>query len=218
MKRKLVVALVMALSLCIVGTLFVPVAAHASTSPGAAPSATHPLTKQIEWSHPMDLATLQKGGLGHTSAAIGAHPNAGPGILSVCTGSYYYVSYGGRDYWQTTWYNLVLRVRYIYCPGGSVGYNFAYGEAFTTSGDTYGVEYGANWSYQWDGASLHSPNGTYISDGQNYTGVYVSAANYTWDYSYPGPGNLTWSAQFWVYTCDQSNNACTTLSVESPTF
>ncbi len=217
MKRKLIVTLLMVLSLCTVGALLVPAAAYASASPGSARPDTHPLTKQIEWSHPIPIASLLKKGLNHPSTAAVVHPDAGSGILSVCTGNAYPVSYGGRSSWQTTFYNLTLQVSYLYCPGGSFGYNFAYAQASTSSG-TYGVEYGANWSYQWDGASLHASNGTYEGDGQGYTGVYVSAGHPTSDYSYPGPGNLAWSAQFWVYTCNQSNNSCATVHVASPTF
>lgn len=217
MKRKLIVTLFVVLSLYAVGALLVPATAHASTYPGATRPVTHPLTKQIEWSHPIPIATLLKNGLVHTSIPASAHPNAGSGVLSVCTGSAYPVYYGGRDYWQTTFYNLTLQVYYLYCPGGAYGYNFAYAQAFTSSG-TYGVEYGANWNYTWDGASLHSSNGTYVSDGQGYTGVYVTPGHPTSDYSYPGPGNLAWSAQFWVYTCNNANNSCGTVHVASPTF
>lgn len=224
MSIKIVARLTVLAIALMVGVLATPAAA--SGSPGAKSAAPHPLVKQIDWSHPISLATLLKG----RSTAV--HPDAGIGIESVCaggTGSAYPISYGGQETWSSTWHNLTIAVQYLYCPGGSVGYNFAFGNAYTNSGDTYVVRFGADWNFTYDGASLHSPTGSstcngkyyspaYICDEQGYTGPYISrGSNYT-DYSYPGPGNLQWSAQFWVYACIHPNGACTTMSVASPTF
>lgn len=217
-----------------VGTLGLQGTASAQASPGTAGSAKAPgtgLTKQIEWDRPVTLVPSR------APAAKGA---VTPSTISAPTcymNAAYPVKYGGVDTWSDSslsQYGVTASVQYYFCrryPGDPIGWNFAKGWVTITSGDTWSVTYGEGWSRTWDGASIHlnGCNGCWSAPNYFGSGEYqvTYAHNYSfpvvYDYSTTGPGDGTWSAQFWVAVQRYDSQLgpwgpVYTLSAISPTF
>lgn len=218
MKGKLLVKAVVA-AVAVLGSL----AAGASTASATAASSTAG-ARHIEWDKSINLAALR--------TAAGTQ-RISPLAAVTCYGDTAHpVVYGNTDTWADfTLKNsgLAVKVQYWFCQrysGDPVGINFAYGWVEAYQGN-WTIQFGQNWSYQWDGASIHH-NGCvgcksapdYFGDGIGPSPLTVTVNSSQWvsDRSTAGPGNYQWSAQFWVRATNQATGVTTTLAAVSPTF